>query len=134
MGVFVCGQFYPLDQRLDLTIADAGIGIRTKARQYLGRNISSIEAIRWALKEGHTSKTGSQPGGVGLKFLKDFIELNKGKIHIVSRLGFYAYSEGKESYAKLTADFPGTAVNLEINTGDTQAYRLSREISPEDIF
>ena len=77
---------------------------------------------------------GSQPGGVGLKFLKDFITLNEGKIHLASRLGFYEYCNGKETFEKLAADFMGTVVNLEINTGDTQSYRLSSEISPEDIF
>ena len=134
LGIFVCGQFYPQIQRLDLTIADAGVGIRTNVRRYLGTNVSSTKAIRWAMQGGNTTKTGSQPGGVGLKFLKDFIALNKGKIHLASRLGFYEYCNGKEAFEKLAADFIGTVVNLEINTGDTQAYRLSSEVSSEDIF
>lgn len=134
LGVFVCGQFYPYLQRLDLTIADAGVGIRTNVRRYLGEKISSVDAIRWALQEGNTTKTGSQPGGVGLKFLKEFIELNEGKIQIVSRLGFYQFREGKETFQKIAADFPGTTVNIEVNTGDTRAYRLRSEISPANIF
>lgn len=134
LGIFVCGQFYPTLQRLNLTIADAGIGIRTAVRRYLQSKISSMDAIRWALKEGHTTKTGKQPGGIGLKFIKDFIELNRGKIHIVSRLGFYSYSEGREEFSKLDADFPGTTINIEINTSDTKAYCLSEEVDPEEIF
>lgn len=78
-GVFICGQFYPQKQRLDFTIADAGIGIRENVRQYTGRpKMNSCDAIRWALEEGNTTKTGKQPGGLGLKLLKDFICLNKG--------------------------------------------------------
>ncbi len=134
LGVFVCGQFFPQVQRLDLTIADAGVGIRTNVRNYLGLKISSKEAIRWALQEGHTTKTGPQPGGMGLQFLKEFIVLNKGKIHIASRQGFYEYRDGQESFQKLAADLPGTAVNLEINTGDTSKYRLRSETSPNTIF
>lgn len=134
LGVFVCGQFFPQVQRLDLTIADAGVGIRTNVRRYLGAKISSKEAIRWALQEGHTTKTGSQPGGMGLQFLKEFIVLNKGKIHIASRQGFYEYCDGQESFQNLAADLPGTAVNLEINTGDTSKYRLRSETSPNNIF
>ena len=134
LGVFVCGQFYPQLQRLDLTIADAGIGIRTNVRRYLKKDISSIEAIRWALQEGHTTKTGPQPGGVGLKLLIDFIASNQGKIQIASRFGFYEYSSGSERVEKLAADFPGTVVNLEINTGDTATYCLRSEISPANIF
>ena len=135
LGIFVCGQFYPQLQRLDITIADAGIGIRNNVRRFFKNDkISSVAAIRWALREGSTTKIGSQPGGIGLKFLKDFIELNKGKIHIASRLGFFEFGNGGETFAKLAADFPGTVVNLEINTGDTSVYRLRSEISPADIF
>lgn len=124
VGLFICGQFYPTLQRLDLTIADAGIGIRNNVRRHLREKISSVEAIRWALQEGNTTKRRGQPGGVGLKFLKDFIELNGGKIQIASRYGFYEYNKGSETFLKLTADFPGTVVNLEINTGDTNTYQL----------
>jgi len=134
VGLFICGQFYPSLQRLDLTIADAGVGIRTNVRRRLESQISSVEAIRWALQEGNTTKRHGQPGGVGLKFLTDFIELNGGRIQIVSRYGFYEYHQGKEMFLKLVADLPGTTVNLEINTGDTNAYQLSSEISPDDIF
>lgn len=133
-GVFVCGQYYPQVQRLDLTLADAGVGIRNNVRRYLGSKISSTAAIRWALQEGHTTKTGSQPGGVGLKFLQDFIKLNEGKLQIASRLGFYEYRNGQGEFARLAADYHGTVVNLEINTGDTKAYRLSTEVSPTNIF
>lgn len=132
-GIFVCGQFYPQVQRLDLTIADAGIGIRNNVRR-LWPKISSVEAIRWALGEGNTTKTGRQPGGIGLKVLKDFVALNKGKIQIASRFGFYEFNKGNDSFAKLAADFRGTAVNLEINTGDTQTYQLRSEVSPDNIF
>ncbi len=134
LGIFVCGQFYPQLQRLDLTIADPGIGIRTNVRRYLGQKLSSVNAIRWALKERHSTKQTGQPGGFGFKILHEFIALNGGKIQIASRYGFYEYTNNSETFLKLTADLPGTVVNLEINTGDTHAYQLSSEITPEDIF
>jgi len=134
LGIFVCGQFYPQLQRLDLTIADSGIGIRTNVRRHLEFKISSVEAIKWALHESHTTKPGPQPGGLGLNFLMDFIELNEGKIQIASRYGFFEYKMGAKRFEKLNGDFPGTVVNLEINTGDTGSYQLSSEISPDDIF
>ena len=34
----------------------------------------------------------------------------------------------------MDADFPGTVVNLEINTADTSSYQLTSEISPDNIF
>lgn len=134
LGIFACGQFFPQKQKLDLTIADAGIGIRTSVRRVLGPKIASVEAIRWALKEGNTSKTGAQPGGLGLKLLHDFVSLNKGKIQIASRFGFYQFDGGVESFTKMSGDYPGTAVTIEVNTADTCAYRLKSEASQESVF
>ena len=135
VGIFICGQFFPQQQRLDLTIADAGIGIRENVRRYFhDTKIPSVPAIRWALQEGHTTKKGKQPGGLGLKFLHDFARLNKGRIQIASRFGFYEFDAGTESFAKMSSDFTGTAVTIEVNTADTAAYRLSSEVSTEDIF
>lgn len=135
LGIFVCGQFFPQKQKLDLTIADAGIGIRDAVRRYFNDpKIASVPAIRWALQEGHTTKKGKQPGGLGLKFLHDFARLNKGRIHIVSRFGFYEFNAGAESFAKMEGDYPGTVVTLEVNTSDTSAYRLASEVAAEDIF
>lgn len=129
-GVFVCGQFFPQKRRLDFTISDAGIGIRENVRRYFQNNrINSCNAIRWALMEGNTTKRGKrQPGGLGLKLIKEFIRLNRGKIQITSRYGFYEYSPSGESFEKMGEDFPGTSVNIEINTADTSRYCLNTEL------
>jgi hypothetical protein len=135
VGIFVCGQFYPPELRLDITISDAGVGIREKVRRFLKDDrISSAEAIEWALRGGHTTRTGARPGGVGLKVLYDFVKENRGTMQIRSGTGFYEYD--RESYTlKLAAtEFPGTAVNLEVNTADTRSYRRDAKASPESIF
>ncbi len=135
LGFFACGQFYPNLAKLDFTMADAGVGIRTNVRNHFRQEtISSIEAIRWALGDGNTTKSSGQPGGIGLKLLKDFIELNAGKIELVSRLGYYRYCQGSETFEKMSSDFPGTIVNLEIQTNDVKSYRLSSEIPLNEIF
>jgi anti-sigma regulatory factor (Ser/Thr protein kinase) len=135
LGIFVCGQFYPLEQRLNITIADAGVGIRDKVRAYLrDEEMSSKDAIGWALKGGNTTRTGPRPGGVGLKFLHDFVEKNKGRIQIVSGDGFYEYGKGYDTLRDAGAGLPGATVNLEINTADTQSYRLGSEVTPQNIF
>lgn len=134
-GVFTCGQFFPQMHRLDFTIADAGVGIRDNVRKYTGNSkMSSCAAIKWALTEGNTTKTGDQPGGLGLKLLKDFIRMNKGKLQIVSRYGYYQFSAAGENSLKLDHDFPGTCINIEINTQDTSSYCLKSELSSDDIF
>jgi signal transduction histidine kinase len=134
-GLFACGQFFPSKNRIDFTIADAGIGIRENVRRYLkNKKISSCKAIEWALEEGHTTKTGRQPGGLGLKLIKDFIRLNKGKIQIVSRFGFCEFTFKGEKINKMDHDFPGTCVNIEINTHDPHGYCLVSELKAADIF
>lgn len=134
-GIFVCGQFYPQKQRLDFTVADAGVGIRDNVRRYTGMaKLDSCKAIEWAMAEGNTTKTQNQPGGLGLKLIKDFIQLNKGKIQIVSRFGYYDFSTNCERVQKIDYDFPGTCINIEINTTDQTSYCLTSELRSEDIF
>lgn len=134
-GIFVCGQFYPNKHRLDFTIADAGVGIRENVRRYTRKpKLNSCKAIEWAMTEGNTTKTGNQPGGLGLKLIKDFIQMNGGKIQVVSRYGYYDFSANGESIRKMRNDFPGTCINIEINTDDTGSYCLKSKLKSEDIF
>ena len=134
-GIFVCGQFYPKKHRIDFTIADAGVGILENVQKYLRKpGLDSCEAIEWAMIEGNTTKTGNHPGGLGLKLIKDFIQINGGKIQVVSRFGYYEFSANDESVRKMNNDFPGTCINIEINTEDKSNYYLKSELKSEDIF
>lgn len=127
IGIFACGQFFPKKQRLDFCIADGGIGIRRKIRKELNLQMNSDQAIRWALQEGNTTRKDSIPGGLGLKLLREFIELNRGCIQIVSDRGFWQFDQDGETIERMPNSFPGTVVNLEINTADTSSYCLSSE-------
>lgn len=134
LGIFACGQFFPTKQRLDFCIADAGIGFRKKIRKELDLAMNSDQAILWALKSGNTTRKGDVPGGLGLKLLREFVALNGGRIQIVSDRGYWEFAAGHETVKRLDRPFPGTVVNLEINTADTQSYCLSSETSPENVF
>ncbi len=135
LGVFVCGQYYPTKNRLDITLADAGVGIRENVRDFFNNpKISSVAAIRWALQESNTTKKGPQPGGLGFKFLHEFVTMNGGRIQIASRFGFYEYHGGDKTFNKLSMDFPGTAVTIEINTADNTQYCLQSETDVNEIF
>lgn len=134
-GIFVCGQFYPQKSKLDFSISDAGVGIRENVRRHLkNENINSVRALKWAMIEGNSTKRSGQPGGLGLKLIKDFITINGGKLHIVSRRGFYEFCDGSETINKMEYDFPGTCVNIEINTNDNNTYSLLSELTVADIF
>ena len=90
IGIFVSGQLFPQQNRLDFTVADAGIGIRGTVRRYFKKpGIGSIPALKWALEPSNTTKRGGpRPGGLGFQFLQHFSRMNKGKIQIASRFGF----------------------------------------------
>lgn len=134
VGVFACGQFFPKLDRLKFTVSDAGIGIRESVRRYFkNERIGSIGALKWALGPNHTTKSGPQPGGLGLGFLKQFSELNGGRIQIASRFAFYEFEKGKERFIKMAASFPGTAVTIEVNTADESQYALADEVSAAHV-
>ena len=129
-GIFVCGQFFPKKKQIDFSIADAGIGILENVRKRTERtHVSSLAAIRWALDEGTTTRNGKHPGGIGLKIVKDFIQKNQGKLQIVSRGGYYEFTPGNNSSASknMEYDFPGTCVNIEINTRDAGNHNLASD-------
>ena len=133
-GIFTCGQFFPRKNTIEFMITDLGIGIRNRVSQYLNTPISAVDAIEWAMKERNTTKPNAS-GGLGLAILKSFIALNKGKIQIISNDGFWEFSEEGIEKRFFNDEFPGTAVNICINTNDQAHYKLWDEIiHDEDIF
>src|SRR5699024_7866356 len=128
-------QFFPNRHRLDFSVADLGVGMRQNIKDNAGLDLSPENAIAWATEDCNTTKRGPKvPGGLGLKLLSEFIDLNGGRIRIVSDAGYWQRENRKTVTALLSHPFPGTVVSLEINTADTQSYKLARELSESDIF
>lgn len=98
-----------------------------------GWNLSSVDAIKWAMIDRNTTKTGIT-GGIGLAILKEFIMKNKGMMQIVSDDGFYQFGHEGETTTLLSGRFPGTVVNLEFKTDDSCSYSLKSEIDKKNIF
>lgn len=137
LGIFSCGQFFPKRNRLDFTVTDLGIGIRQNIENHEGLKFSPMRAINWATEELNTTKRSNLPGipgGLGLKLLCEFIDLNRGCIQIVSDAGYWQRKNTKTITRPLTYPFPGTVVSVEINTADTHAYGLVSELNADDIF
>jgi hypothetical protein len=127
LGIFACGQYFPSKHRLDFCVADAGIGIRRKIYKELGLKLNSDKAIEWALQEGNTTRKGNVPGGLGLQLIREFISMNKGRIQIVSDRGYWEFNPHGETLSRIDTPFPGTVINIEINTADTDFYCLRSE-------
>lgn len=134
LGIFTCGQSFPNKKRLDFTVTDLGMGIRRRVTQNTGQELTAEEAIDWAMSDRNTTKSGSIPGGLGLKLLRDFIAINQGRLQVVSDRGYWELLGGNTRKMAFPSAFPGTVVNIEINTADANAYCLKSELRPEDIF
>ena len=133
-GIFSCGQFFPQRKKLDFTVADLGVGMRENIKTHTELDLSPEKAIVWATEGNNTTKCGNVPGGLGLKLLSDFIDLNRGCIQIVSDAGYWQRKEGQTFSARLSERFPGTVVSVKINTADRASYGLTSEINAADIF
>ena len=133
-GIFSCGQFFPTRHQIDFSVADLGIGIRQNVKENIGLDLVPEVAITWATEGRNTTKSGQIPGGLGLKLLGEFIDLNGGCIQIVSDAGYWRREKGKTVATRLSHPFPGTVVSLGINAADTQSYALSSELPEYNIF
>jgi hypothetical protein len=111
-----------------------GVGIRQNICHYLGTDLASEEAIEWATRENNTTKRQNIPGGLGLKLLREFIDLNQGCLQIVSDAGYWCRRSRRTTSMRLDHPFPGTVVSVEINTADQNSCSLSSELATDDIF
>ncbi len=139
-SVFSCGQCFPQANppRLDFTVVDLGKTIKKNVNDYLRKELTGVETIEWAMQEANTTKSGRTPGGLGLKLIREFLGINKGKIQVVSADGFWEQRENSSIFTKdFQYKFPGTIVNLEILIDDTSYYSLVEEqktLNEKDIF
>lgn len=133
--IFACGQYFHLQNRLDFSIVDLGIGFHGNINENMNLHLSPKDAIVWAMKENQTTKKGGTvPGGLGLKLIKDFIEKNNGKMQIVTYNGYWEFSKKRTTLNTFSSNFPGTVVNIEINTADSSYYCLESETDYGNIF
>lgn len=131
--IYTCGQFFPHKSKIEFTIVDMGLGFKKTINKNFDTSLSSIQAIKWALKDGNTTKKDI-PGGLGLSVLTEFIKLNKGKFQIISDDGFYELGTSERTEF-LDNPFPGTIVNMEFLTNDFHSYDIeSKSYNLDEIF
>lgn len=136
--VYSCGQYYPTKKppRIDFTIVDLGKSIKTNVNNFLKKQLTGEDAIKWAVEGQNTTKPKKDniPGGLGYKLISDFVRLNNGKIQIVSSDGFWELKEGCIFTNSLNYEFSGTIVNIEFNLDDKKFYILTSEKAEDIIF
>lgn len=133
LSVISCGQYKPKENRLSLTVLDFGIGVVNSVKQHCGDDLSNIEAMKWALKIGNSTRTDSAedvPRGLGFGLLQQFVAVNQGSLKIYSNnCCAHLDSNGEYQVEELNDDFPGTIVTVSINC-DKRYYEFS-PITPE---
>lgn len=132
--VYTCGQYYPINHKMDFTIVNLGTTIKENVVGYLldiGNNIPE-NCIEWAVQPEHSTKRINS-GGIGLSLMKEFIHYNKGKYQIISGNEFWELDKQIINSSELNYRFPGTIVNIEIDQNDTNIYKYEQIKNEIDI-
>lgn len=113
---FVCGQFFPSQACLILSMVDLGEGFLPRINQVDRTIQNSRQAIQWALKKGNSTKyiLDGTPGGLGLTGLLEYCNESNGGMQIISGDGFWSseYEGILANGRKIIKPFNGTMVNL----------------------
>jgi len=136
IGVFTCGQYFPHNETLVLSVVDFGQGIPAKIRDFFRQHadvssvlkLSGASCLRWAFQAGNTTKVG-EPGGSGLDLLKEFIRVNQGKLEVYSNEGYVIIDKDGERYENRAISFEGTVVHITLHC-DENLYHFSDEAVP----
>jgi hypothetical protein len=136
IGVFSCGQHFPREEALVLSVIDFGQGIPAKIRGFLRQYASEDEVskltgagcLKWAFQAGNTTKVG-EPGGTGLDLLKEFVRLNQGKLEAYSNEGYAIIDRDGERYLNRNISFEGTVFHITLRC-DENLYQFRDEMTP----
>ena len=88
INVYTCGQYFPNYKLLDFTIVDFGKTIKENVSDFFSKDVTGIQAIKWAVRRDTTTKRGIS-GGLGLDISREFSKKNGGKIQIISADGYW---------------------------------------------
>lgn len=141
IGVFTCGQYFPKNHELNLSIVDFGVGIPSNVRSFkvndfAPEELAAANCMKWAFQRG-TSTNPGKPGqgarGLGLDLLQDFVRLNGGRLEMFSHEGYASIRDGKLAFAERTSLFEGTLVNISLRC-DESYYCLASETNEEPLF
>lgn len=136
-AIYSCGERHGREHKtLDVTIVDRGHTIYKLVNEYIEQrhnaHLSAEDCIKWAVVEGNTTK--SQPGGLGLALINQFLTLNKGMMQIVSHEGLVHFAEGTMTSEKLNCVFDGTIVSMKFNLNDNNCYYMKDEVDLNDLL
>lgn len=136
LKIYTCGQYFPRSSLLYFTVVDSGETIPYNVLSYFNDINEAVpeKTLEWAIQEGNSTRITATPGGLGLSLLRDFIELNQGKLYIVSGNETYEKLGSNDRHKYMDYDFPGTIVTVAFNLSDKNFYSLRSEDFTEIKF
>lgn len=112
--IFACGQFYPTLKRLKFTVVDLGVGFLLPIKEYTNGEVEEPKhAIKWALKEGATTKI-NVPGGFGLSDIFNFCKDTKSHLNIMTDGLLWGTNQGMIEFYEVDK-LDGTIITLDFN-------------------
>jgi anti-sigma regulatory factor (Ser/Thr protein kinase) len=129
-SIFV--QHYPKLSRINVSLADFGLGIPQKVRE-VRPNISDAEAVILAVQEGFTTKSIPGNAGLGLDLLlKTVVGTNSGEVTIYSGHAIVRFHRGKRQninhFPVENVGFcPGTTIDINLRTDLIEELPEERE-------
>jgi hypothetical protein len=136
IGVFSCGQHYPKQRELHLSLVDFGEGIPGNACKLPeNSDLSPTQALEWAFRCGTTTVQNGVSRGMGLSLLQEFITKNHGSLKIFSNDAYVKINDNEVKYEHRPINFGGTLINIAFKC-DESYYCLSSEIqkTPKQWF
>lgn len=111
---FICGQYFPTNKILKLTMVDLGEGFLPTINRFTGIE-NAIDAIHWALK-GNSVKffESKTPGGLGISQMYKYFYNTPGTFEIITGGAYFSTNYqffDEKSYVKVP-QFCGTTINL----------------------
>lgn len=133
VGVLACGQHFPRNKRLNLTIVDFGVGIPSNVRLFQAgkiqpENLPASKCMEWAFQPGTSTRPGGR--GIGLDLLHNFVQKNGGRLEMFSHEGYVSINDGNISFTERNEFFEGTLVNISLKCDDS-FYCLASEINEQ---
>lgn len=113
---FVCGQYYPQQKSLNLTLVDIGNGFFPRINRAEPEIKTDLQAVQWAIK-GNSSKLKLEqvPGGLGLKGLINYCTERNGGVQIISGNAYWS-TDDKNGFLpngrEIDNPLKGTTINL----------------------
>lgn len=115
-GGLIIGQLYPNVKQFQLCVCDGGVGLARRVQDSRMPSLSACQAIQWAI-EGNSTRQ-NQPGGLGLKRLRQFVQANGGAFRIYANDGCLAETTNGLTRWRLSAELPGTLIEIRLNALD----------------